>query len=198
MLAFAAYGGDWAGRLRTRTELASTNDRVQQNVTSTLSMPARSEPMMLALAAGAQSGAGDYKATPLSSSSTWEAGGGSGTFTWSYPLRVPPAAAGPQPSLAISYDSGNVDGRTATTNNQASQVGEGFEITSSYIERKYGSCDDDGQTDKHDLCWKYDNASLVLNGKATELVNGQGHRRRLAAQERRRLHRHPGQRRSER
>jgi RHS repeat-associated protein len=187
--AFAsAYGGDWAGRLRlfrlpgcadtspakagcrTRTELDSTNDRAKQNVGAPLSLPASGEPMMLALAAGTQSGAGDYKATPLSSSSTWEAGGGSGTFTWSYPLRVPPAAAGPQPSLAISYDSGSVDGRTATTNNQSSQIGEGFDLTSSYIERKYGSCDDDGQTDKFDLCWKYDNASLVLNGKATELV----------------------------
>ncbi|WP_406349742.1 hypothetical protein [Streptomyces sp. NBC_00658] len=63
-----------------------------------------------------------------------------------------------------------MDGRTANTNNQGSQIGEGFDLTSSYVERKYGSCDDDGQTDKFDLCWKYDNASLVLNGKATELV----------------------------
>ncbi|MGA5629561.1 RHS repeat-associated core domain-containing protein [Streptomyces cellulosae] len=187
--AFAsAYGGDWAGRLklfrlpdcsdttpakspcRTRTELESTNDRVEQSVDATLSLPANGAPMMLALAAGTQSGAGDYKATPLSSSSTWEAGGGSGTFTWNYPLRVPPAAAGPEPDLAISYDSGSIDGRTASTNNQGSQVGEGFDLTSSYIERKYGSCDDDGQADKFDLCWKYDNASLILNGKATELV----------------------------
>ncbi len=83
---------------------------------------------------------------------------------------MPPAAAGPQPDLAISYDSGAVDGRTASTNNQGSQIGEGFDLTSSFIERKYGSCDDDGQDGKYDLCWKYDNASLVLNGKATELV----------------------------
>lgn len=126
--------------------------------------------MMVALAAGAKSGAGDYKATPLASSSTWEAGGSSGTFTWSYPLRTPPAAAGPAPDLSISYDSGAVDGQTANTNNQGTAVGTGFDITSSYIERKYGSCDDDGQDDKFDLCWKYDNASLVLDGKASELV----------------------------
>ena len=126
--------------------------------------------MVLALAAGTKSGSGDYKATPLASSSTWEAGGSSGTFTWSYPLRVPPSAAGPKPDLSISYDSGSVDGRTASTNNQGTVIGEGFDLTSSYVERKYGSCDDDGQTDKFDLCWKYDNASLVLNGKATELV----------------------------
>ncbi|BBC32860.1 hypothetical protein SGFS_041540 [Streptomyces graminofaciens] len=192
--AFAsAYGGDWAGRLhllkfrdcrlgdtgktkgkcRTTQPLASANDRGGERLSSTLAFKANSaggETMVLALAAGTQSGAGDYKATPLAASSTWETGGSSGTFTWSYPFRTPPAAAGPTPDLSISYDSGAVDGRTASTNNQGSQVGEGFELTSSYIERKYGSCDDDGQTDKFDLCWKYDNASLVLNGKATELV----------------------------
>jgi RHS repeat-associated protein len=187
--AFAsAYGGDWAGRLqltslpscaltdpatakcRNRHALASTNHRTKQQVMAPLALPSSGAPMMLALAAGTQSGGGDYKATPLSASSTWEAGGSSGSFTWSYPLRVPPAAAGPQPDLTISYDSGSVDGRTASTNNQGSQIGEGFELTSSSIERKYHSCDDDGQTDKFDLCWKYDNASLVLNGKATELV----------------------------
>ncbi|WP_159771017.1 RHS repeat-associated core domain-containing protein [Streptomyces sp. HM190] len=190
--AFAsAYGGDWGGRLnllkfpacllsdsgtgkcRAPKPLVSVNDRADEHLSSTLAFkPAasRAETMVLALAAGTQSGGGDYKATPLSSSSTWEAGGSSGTFTWSYPLRTPPAAAGPAPGLSISYDSGAVDGRTANTNNQSSQVGEGFDLTSSYVERKYGSCDDDGQDDKFDLCWKYENASLVLNGKATELV----------------------------
>ncbi|MFH8709320.1 polymorphic toxin-type HINT domain-containing protein [Streptomyces rubrogriseus] len=83
---------------------------------------------------------------------------------------MPPAAAGPVPSLALSYDSGSVDGRTATTNNQTTSVGEGFTLTESYITRAYGSCDDDGHDDVYDQCWKYDNASLVLNGKSTRLV----------------------------
>ncbi|WP_307521311.1 RHS repeat-associated core domain-containing protein [Streptomyces umbrinus] len=197
--AFAtAYGGDWAGRLRvlkfpacllsdaaeaecrTSETLESSNDRGAERLSTTLafnnassavaSNSSAAETIVLAVAAGTQSGSGDYKATPLAASSTWEAGGSSGTFTWSYPLRTPPAAAGPAPDLNISYDSGSVDGRTASTNNQGSQIGEGFDLTSSYIERKYGSCDDDGQDGKYDLCWKYDNASLVLNGKATELV----------------------------
>ncbi|MFC8965475.1 RHS repeat-associated core domain-containing protein [Streptomyces sp. NPDC057094] len=190
--AFAtAYGGDWAGRLqirslpacaltapdqqkcRTSDLLSSDNDRAHESLSSTLAFTRASgtaQTMVLAVAAGTQSGGGDYKATPLAASSTWSAGGSSGTFTWSYPLRTPPAAAGPSPQLGISYDSGSVDGRTASTNNQGSQIGEGFDLTSSYIERKYGSCDDDSQSDKFDLCWKYENASLVLNGKATELV----------------------------
>ncbi|WP_327350273.1 RHS repeat-associated core domain-containing protein [Streptomyces sp. NBC_01304] len=170
-------------KCRTRTPLEFTNHRSSQQLQTPLtfdadtnsasaknSAPAAGETKVLALAAGDKSAAGSYKATPLASSSTWEAGGSSGTFTWSYPLRTPPAAAGPQPDLSISYNSGSVDGRTGNTNNQGTSLGEGFDITSSYIERKYGSCDDDDQADKFDLCWKYDNASLVLNGKATELV----------------------------
>ncbi|MGW0667599.1 RHS repeat-associated core domain-containing protein [Streptomyces sp. NPDC002746] len=194
----SAYGGDWAGRLqalrlpdcalsdpakaecRTRTPLQFTNDRKHNRIDAQLTFgtAAASEPaargegrtMTVALAAGTKSGGGDYKATPLAASSTWEAGGSAGTFTWSYPLRTPPAAAGPAPDLSIAYDSGAVDGQTANTNNQGTAIGTGFDITSSYVERTYGSCDDDGQTDKFDLCWKYDNASLVLNGKASELV----------------------------
>ncbi len=115
-------------------------------------------------------GTGNYSATPLSESSAWQAGGSSGSFTWSYGFTMPPAAAGPTPSLSLSYDSGSIDGRTATTNNQGTSVGEGFTLTDSYIERTYGSCDDDGHTGVFDLCWKYDNARLVLNGKSTRLV----------------------------
>ncbi|MFE7809470.1 RHS repeat-associated core domain-containing protein [Streptomyces sp. NPDC057430] len=187
----SAIGGAWATRLglvslpacalttpgkaecRETTPVPSQNDVGEQTVTGRLDA-VDSAPRVLALAAtssgGSDKGAGDYKATPLSGSSSWEAGGSSGSFTWSYPISVPPAVAGPVPSLALSYDSGSIDGRTANTNNQGSVVGEGFGLTSSYIERKYGSCDDDGQTDKNDQCWKYENASLVLNGKATELV----------------------------
>ncbi|MFJ2937951.1 RHS repeat-associated core domain-containing protein [Streptomyces sp. NPDC087219] len=186
----SAVGGAWATRLglvslpacalttpqkahcRETTPIPSTNHAEEQTVTAIVErIDAAPRVMALAAAAdGSDKGAGDYKATPLSSSSSWEAGGSSGSFTWSYPISVPPAAAGPVPSLGLSYDSGSVDGRTANTNNQGSSVGEGFDLTSSYIERKYGSCDDDGQTDKNDQCWKYENASLVLNGKATELV----------------------------
>ncbi|MET8973814.1 putative adhesin [Streptomyces hydrogenans] len=187
----SAVGGAWATRLgllslpacalttpdeaqcREATPIASDNDATAQTVSASLDTVGTA-PRVFALAAtstgGSDVGSGDYKATPLSSASSWDAGGSSGSFTWNYPLTVPPAAAGPVPSLSVSYDSGSVDGRTANTNNQSSLVGEGFDLTSSYIERKYGSCDDDGQTGKNDQCWKYDNASLVLNGKSTELV----------------------------
>ncbi|MFF4849405.1 nucleic acid/nucleotide deaminase domain-containing protein [Streptomyces sp. NPDC001194] len=135
--------------------------------------PAAQPPAVFALMAsdtGSPKGGGDLKATPLSASSSWESGSSSGAFTWSYPVPLPPPAAGPAPSLSFSYNTGSIDGRTANSNNQGSQVGEGFDLTSSYVERKYGTCEDDGQKEKYDLCWKYENASLVLNGQASELV----------------------------
>ncbi|MEV7343619.1 RHS repeat-associated core domain-containing protein [Streptomyces sp. NPDC093544] len=176
---------------RVQTPLSSHNDISGQSVSATVGLASTSTATSSALSASqmsaatsssatvlavtaasgeSASGSGNYSATPLSSSSTWEAGGSSGAFTYSYPLSTPPAAAGPAPTLSLSYDSGSSDGKTASTNNQSTQVGEGFDITSSYVERSYGACDDDGQDTKYDQCWKYDNASLVLNGQSSELV----------------------------
>ncbi|MEU2251494.1 SpvB/TcaC N-terminal domain-containing protein [Streptomyces sp. NPDC019224] len=176
---------------RKQTPVASRNALAEQTVTAQVNLPAAApiemgnasksaeatirpaSPTVFALTAAAEppaSATGDYKATSLAASSTWEAGASSGAFTWNYPITLPPAAAGPAPSLSLSYNSGSVDGRTANTNNQGSMLGEGFDLTSSYVERRYGSCDDDGQSDKKDLCWKFENASLVLNGQSNELV----------------------------
>ncbi|MFJ4710860.1 RHS repeat-associated core domain-containing protein [Streptomyces sp. NPDC088785] len=187
-----AYGGSFGPRLRlvtlpgcalttpdraacrTQTPVAGAdNDAAARTLSGAL--PARTlaagSAVVLAAAAGGSGGGGDYGATSLSPSATWEAGGSTGDLNWNYPLRVPPATAGPAPNLSISYNSGSVDGRTAGENNQTSVVGEGFSMTESYIERKYASCKDDGNSTKGDLCWKYANATLVLNGKAVELVN---------------------------
>ena len=186
----SAIGGGWSSRLRlsqlpacalTTPELAkcreltplnSRNAVRAQSLSADVSLAA---PTVLAVTASgpgqSPSGAGDYSATPLASSSTWEAGGSSGSFTWSYPMQGPKPAAGPSPSLNLTYDSGSIDGRTAATNNQGTSVGEGFDLsTVSYVERTYGSCDKDGHNETYDLCWKYENASVVLNGKSTELV----------------------------
>ncbi|MGW2116114.1 DUF5615 family PIN-like protein [Streptomyces zhihengii] len=186
----SAIGGNWATRLglvelpacalttpekpacREQTLLSSSNDVEAETVTARARLAADSaRPTVLAVTAtAAGAGAGDFKATPLAASSTWQAGKSSGSFSWSYPLILPPAASGRVPTLSLNYDSGSTDGRSANTNNQGSLVGEGFSLTDSYVERKYGSCDDDGQDGKFDLCWKYENASLVLNGQASELV----------------------------
>ncbi|MFF3381153.1 polymorphic toxin-type HINT domain-containing protein [Streptomyces sp. NPDC002680] len=197
-----AYSGNWSSRLRLvglpacalttpekaecrrTTPVASENDGETETVTAQVTVPkantagraAKAGPaaMVLALSAAAGSDQGTYEATPLASSSTWSAGGSNGDFTWNYPLETPPAPAGPAPSLSIGYSAQSVDGRTSSTSAQPSWVGEGFDLSTSYIERAYGSCEDDGQDKKYDQCWKEDNASLVLNGKSTPLVNEGG------------------------
>ncbi|WP_437073140.1 polymorphic toxin-type HINT domain-containing protein [Streptomyces sp. enrichment culture] len=191
----SVVGGNWSARLGLVTlpacvlttphrkqcripavDTAADHDVLGETITTRASIAASSDdsPTVMAVmattATASPAGAGDFAATALSASAAWQAGSSSGAFSWSYPIQTPPAAAGPEPSLALSYDSGAIDGRTANTNNQGSLVGEGFELTSSYIERRYTACEDEDQPDKLDLCWKYDNASLVLNGKATELV----------------------------
>ncbi|MEV8536719.1 RHS repeat-associated core domain-containing protein [Streptomyces sp. NPDC051211] len=192
-----AYSGNWASRLRmvelpacalttpekaecrTTTPLPSENDAAEQTVTAQVTTPKQAAPapgasasafMVLAASAGTSSDQGTYEATPLSASATWSGGGSNGDFTWSYPMDVVPPAAGPTPSVAIGYSAQSVDGRTSSTSAQPSWVGEGFDLPTSYIERSYGSCDDDGQDKKSDQCWKEDNASIVLNGKSSTLI----------------------------
>ncbi|GAB2628714.1 RHS repeat-associated core domain-containing protein [Streptomyces capparidis] len=190
-----AYSGNWSSRLRLvqlpacalttpdkpqcrrTTPIASSNNTEDKTVTAQVTTPAArsvdSGTTVLALSAAAGSDQGTYEATPLSPSSTWAAGGSNGDFTWNYPLDAPPAPAGPSPSLSIGYSAQSVDGRTSATSAQPSWIGEGFDLTASYIERSYATCEDDGQDKKFDLCWKEHNASLVLNGKSTPLVKDQ-------------------------
>ncbi|MET8685079.1 RHS repeat-associated core domain-containing protein [Streptomyces sp. NPDC004732] len=118
---------------------------------------------------------GDYKATSLSPSGNWQAGDSSGAFTWTYDLEAPGAAGDLGPELSLAYSSTAVDGRTAATNNQANNVGDGFTLEPGFIERRYKACSADmtGGTNKAkngDLCWSGDNAVLSLGGSTNELV----------------------------
>ncbi|MGH8959797.1 MAG: glycohydrolase toxin TNT-related protein [Jatrophihabitantaceae bacterium] len=145
------------------------------NVTST--------PMLLAASAGtvAANGTGDASAPAVSPSAQWQASPQTGAFTWSDPLSVPPAAAGPSPTLAVSYDSTEVMGHTGSTNNQPSVVGEGFDVSGGgYITRSYVPCSTAGIANSGDECFKTDNASLVLGGHSSELVESAAGAWRLA------------------
>ncbi|MFE5935755.1 polymorphic toxin-type HINT domain-containing protein [Streptomyces sp. NPDC056470] len=135
-----------------------------------------------AVDSGAGAG-GSFKATPLASSGKWAAGGSSGAFTWSYPLVIPPAPAGPVPNVTFSYSSQTVDGKTAVSSPQASWIGEGWDYDPGHIERRYRACKDDTKTlqagaanntakaDKtSDLCWVSYNAVMSFGGSTTELV----------------------------
>ncbi|WP_416986310.1 hypothetical protein [Streptomyces sp. T028] len=133
---------------------------------------------------GTSSGAGaggDFAATPLPASGSWSAGSSSGAFTYSYPLAGPAVPNGPTPNVAFSYNSQSVDGKTSSTNNQASGIGEGWSWDPGSITRTYTSCMLDATTGANnkgktaaDLCYGTQNATLTLNGTTTELVYQSG------------------------
>jgi RHS repeat-associated protein len=183
-----AYGGDYGSRLRlvrlpacavttpdkpeclAGAPIPTVNDAADGRLSADVEAGAES---LFAVMAAAGGGGGDYKATSLAPSAQWQVSPQTGDFGWSYPLRVPPVPGGPSPDLTITYSSGGVDGRTSATNNQTSWVGEGFDFWQGYVERKYKACLEDtenGSPKTGDLCWSHDNATLVLNGSATELV----------------------------
>ncbi|MCB5164916.1 hypothetical protein LG634_08750 [Streptomyces bambusae] len=187
-----AFGGNWSRRLRmvqlpacaltspekpacrTTSPVPTQNSTTLQKATAQVStgkaVKGTSALSVVALSADTNSDQGTYEATPLSPSSTWTAGGSNGDFTWSYPLDTVPAAAGPQPKLSINYSAQSVDGRTSSTSSQSSWVGDGWDLSTSYVERSYTTCDDDGQDKKYDRCWDEENASIVLNGKSSALI----------------------------
>ncbi|WP_199752877.1 RHS repeat-associated core domain-containing protein [Actinoplanes sp. ATCC 53533] len=118
----------------------------------------------------APEGGGTPTATSLAPSSTWQVSAQSGDFSWSYPLRVPPAPGGLEPDLALSYASSAVDGRTSATNNQASWVGEGWDLAPGFVERVYGGCAEDADNGRGDLCWRSDNATASYPGGGGPLI----------------------------
>ncbi|WP_079002068.1 RHS repeat-associated core domain-containing protein [Streptomyces sp. AS58] len=165
----------------TPTYLNSKNNTSKQTLTATVTADGdtsgtspqmlRSAPKraasdtVLAVTADSSGDGGNYTATSLSPSSRWGVDTSSGAFTWNYPITTPPVPGGVQPQIGLSYNSQSIDGQTATTNNQGSWLGQGFSYEPGYIERRYKPCADDGHDDTYgDLCWAYDNATLVLAG----------------------------------
>jgi len=187
-----AYGADWAARLRLvampecalRTPSAAqcrprvartTNNLAKSTVSADVSLAAGG-PTLVALAAGPSGATGDSSATSLASSGTWSVGGGSGDFNWTYPIRVPPALGGPTPQVVLAYSSSSVDGRMAASNNQPSMIGEGFDFSPGFLERRYRSCAADMTPGANngvrtgDQCWATDNATMSMSGHAGELI----------------------------
>ncbi|MER6243117.1 ricin-type beta-trefoil lectin domain protein [Streptomyces griseorubiginosus] len=125
-------------------------------------------------------GGGSFRATPLSSAGTWAAGSSSGGFSYTYAIDTPPVSAGPTPTVAFSYNSQAVDGKTASANPQTSWIGEGWSYETGHIERSYRGCgvDQDGDNANNkgkakktgDLCWASWNAVMTLGGTTVELV----------------------------
>ncbi|MCA2217178.1 RHS repeat domain-containing protein [Jidongwangia harbinensis] len=184
-----AYGGDWASRARLvqvpecradrpgdpacrPVPLATANDPVKGVASAQVALAGTNT--LLALESGPAGSGGDFTASSPAASGTWSAGGSSGDFNWSYPMRTPPPLGGPAPQLALGYSSGSLDGRTAASNNQPSWAGDGFDLWSGAVSRSYKPCADDGQAGVGDLCWGGDNATLALSSHSGELIQEQG------------------------
>ncbi|MFT9666760.1 polymorphic toxin-type HINT domain-containing protein [Streptomyces rhizosphaericola] len=192
--AFAqSYGGAYASRMRLfqlpscalttpdreecreGTPVDATNDTAAQTLTADAVALRSGTATVLAATAAAAGDRGDYKATSLSPSSSWSTSLNTGDFTWSYGIEVPEVPGSLKPRLGLSYSSGSIDGRTGGTNNQASWVGDGFDLWPGFIERRYKPCADDGVKNADgskpgDMCWAYDNAFISFNGASGELI----------------------------
>jgi RHS repeat-associated protein len=168
--------------------LPSVNDAAARTVSATVTVPgnglssgpSRGGGDSLVLAAAPQSydgggPAGTYSATTLRASGTWNEGGSTGSFTYTYPMAVPPAAGNLVPQLGLGYDSGTVDGQTAATQAQASWVGDGWSTPQSYIEQSFIPCDDDPEgsaapDSTQDECYNGPVLTLFEDGTSIPLV----------------------------
>ncbi|MFC9295499.1 polymorphic toxin-type HINT domain-containing protein [Streptomyces sp. NPDC057011] len=124
----------------------------------------------LAVEPGPSGNLGDYSATPLLPSASWQAGANAANFTYGYTVEVPSAIAGAAPSVVLGYDSSSIDGRTASTNAQSGLIGEGWDWSPGSISRSYKGCKDAGIKDSGDECWAGDILSLSMAGHAGQIV----------------------------
>ncbi|HTZ44466.1 MAG TPA: RHS repeat-associated core domain-containing protein [Jatrophihabitans sp.] len=171
------FGADYAGRVRWAQQVGAGRSPLRTTVDSSHTTIFRAQAAAAATVFTAtagpisNTGTGNFAATPLAASSSWQVSDQTGSFTWSDAMRVPPPAAGPAPEVSVNYDSGSVDGETGSTNNQPSTVGEGWSLgAAGFIQRSYASCSQDGMPSSGDECWKTDNASLSLSGHSGTMV----------------------------
>ncbi|MFF3851859.1 polymorphic toxin-type HINT domain-containing protein [Micromonospora sp. NPDC002575] len=193
-----AYGGNYGSRLRlvrlpacalttpaaagcrTATPLPSANDVAADTVSAEVPLAGAAAGPTIVLAAVAAAGdeggvGGTYAATDLSPSQSWSAGGSTGSFSYTYPVTVPPTRSKLVPKVALSYDSGAVDGQTSSTNAQASWVGDGWTTPRSYVEQTFVSCKDDpggspSPVETHDRCYAGPLLTIALNGSSSALI----------------------------
>jgi RHS repeat-associated protein len=198
-----AYGGNYGSRLRlvqlpacalttptiaecrTATPLPSTNDLAADSVSAEVALAATGPAAgaagtatVLATVAtvGDEGGkGGTYAATDLSPSQSWSVGGSTGSFTYSYPVELPATRSKLVPKVALSYDSGAVDGQTSSTNAQASWAGDGWTTPRSFVEQTFVSCSDDpggspSPVKTYDRCYTGPVLTIVLNGSSSSLV----------------------------
>lgn len=179
-----AYGGDWASRLRLVPLDGGPAPVAQRNEVKagrlSAQVPVSASGSTFALLAAPEGSAGDYTATSLSPTGTWQVSTASGGFTWSYPMRVPPVPGDLAPDVTAAYSSQSVDGRVVARNSQPSWLGEGWDLSAGFIERSYKGCASDlggnnGQTKTGDRCWETHNATMSFGEQSGVLVPVDSH-----------------------
>ncbi|MFD8740078.1 RHS repeat-associated core domain-containing protein [Streptomyces sp. NPDC059618] len=129
-----------------------------------------------AVTSTSSSDAGDYRASSLKPSGSWNVSTGSGAFNYDLPIQAPKPPTGGAPALALSYSSQSVDALTSAQNTQAGSAGLGWDLSGiGFIERRYRSCQSDGTGTGWvgDLCWASPNYSKEHDG-AVYVINFNG------------------------
>jgi RHS repeat-associated protein len=128
--------------------------------------------VVLAATAATEGSGGNFGAEPLSEQDEWVTGGSSGAYTYSYPVDVPPVPGGLEPAVALDYDSQSVDGLNASTNNQASWIGDGWDYEPGFVEEDYPTCATNAlDPDTLDLCsTTTPEITVTMDGTTTPLV----------------------------
>ncbi|MEV6602090.1 RHS repeat-associated core domain-containing protein [Actinoplanes sp. NPDC051346] len=181
-----AYGGAYESRLRlvSLPACALTTPGREECQRTTPAARSASAPLTAEVAVGAMtvlaatttaSGTGgDYTATSLSPGGTWSTSGNTGSFTYGYPIAVPPAVGGSAPGISLGYNSASQDARTIGTNNQSSWVGDGWSSTESFIQRIFEPCkevkDSGAPKNDADMCWGGQRLTMSLNGMSAQIV----------------------------
>ncbi|AEV87821.1 sugar-binding protein [Actinoplanes sp. SE50] len=187
---------------RKPADLGSANDTASQSVSAVVDLPAtpatpqaapgastrslapqkaattqRAAVFAATAATGGDGGSagGSYAATSLSPTGTWSAGSSTGAFTYNYAFKVPPAATGMAPEVALGYNSSSVDGETVSTQAQADWAGDGWATPQSFIEQSFVSCADDPEGSAapkkiDDRCYNGPVLTMSLNGNSSSLV----------------------------
>ncbi|WP_051808100.1 RHS repeat domain-containing protein [Actinoplanes subtropicus] len=184
-----AYGGGFASRLHlvrlpscvlSSPQLPQCQRQTPVSTQATAPLSARvalaadNSTTVLAATSGGSGSGGSYSATSLAPGGSWSTGGNTGSFTYSYPIAVPPAIGGGAPTLDLGYDSATQDARTEGTNDQSSWLGDGWDVADSFIERTYQACDDVKDSGEPagggDTCWAGQLLTMSLNGASTSIV----------------------------
>ncbi|MEV7415596.1 ricin-type beta-trefoil lectin domain protein [Streptomyces sp. NPDC089919] len=188
-----AFGGGYGSRLslvtlpecalttpelascRTKTPLKTENRVGAAQLSASVAM-ATAETTTVGVTSDTGGSQGDFGATSLSASGTWQASG-TGSYTYSYPIDVPAALGGSAPSVGLNYDSQAVDGETSARNSQGSWIGDGWSYAPGFVERSYRACTTflDGNGDKilkgsGDKCWSGANAIVSFGSHNGVLI----------------------------